>query len=125
MLILGFAQHTVLRVFNIFILYWGVHRAIVTTKHTKEKFKFLEGYKVGLQTGAFVTLLFSLAIIIFHLFNSSFTDQILLNGQIENAGTIFQVVGVIAIEAIGSTFICTYASMQWLKEPRLKQQKIR
>jgi hypothetical protein len=97
----------------------------VTVKHSADNFQFLEGYKVGLQTGVLITILFSLAILIFHILNSSFTDQILLNGQIESAGTIFQVVGVIAIEAIGSTFLCTYASMQWLKEPRLKKHKAR
>jgi hypothetical protein len=123
MLMVGVAEHTSLRVLNMLILYWGIHQAIAAFKKDKGKSGYLTSFAVGIKTGFLTTVMFSVAILLFNIIDAPFIDKIIISGSLEGAGSIFEVIGIISIEAIGSTVVCTYVSLQWLKTPRLQQQK--
>ncbi len=119
MRVLGLAEHTTLRLFNFVILFIGVYKSISTFKDlTTTDFTYFRGLLFGMKTVLFTAFLFVGAIFLYYAFDPSFVDELLIKGRISGSASIFGLVGVILIEAIGSGFMSVFMCMQYLKNPQ-------
>ena len=118
MLLLGLAENTMLRVFNFVILFTGVYKSISMFKEViGTEFNYFRGLIMGVKTTLFTAFFFVGAILVYYAFAPSFIDGLLSQGQISGSGSMFGLIGVILIEAIGSGFMSSFMCMQYLKNP--------
>tara|TARA_B100000809_G_C15129222_1_gene527648 strand:+ start:2026 stop:2493 length:468 start_codon:yes stop_codon:yes gene_type:complete len=114
---IGLADNPLFRIFNFGILFMGIFKSISTFKDILgEDFTYFRGLIMGIKTALFTAFLFSASILVYYLFDAPFIDQLLIEGRISGAGSIFGLIGVILIEAIGSGFISSFMCMQYLKK---------
>lgn len=115
--IFNLETHTVLSAFNAVIYGIGIYYAIVSYKRSKEKFKFEKGFQVGLYSGFFATILFTIvmAIYMYHL-NTSFAETILEGWKTNyNNGPSVLLISILVM-GFSTSFILSFAFLQLLKE---------
>ena len=113
---IGLAGNPFFRLFNFGILFVGVFQSISVFKDILgEEFTYFRGLVMGAKTALFTSFLFCGSILVYYMFDAPFVDQLLIEGRISGAASIFGLLGVILIEAISSGFISSFMSMQYLK----------
>ena len=73
---------------------------------------------MGVKTGLFIALLFTVLILIYYMFDAPFVNRVLLEGHISGYNSIFALVGVLFIEVLGFTCLGSFMSMQYLKNAK-------
>lgn len=116
---LGLAENTTLRVFNFVILFGGVYKSIATFKEIiGGEFNYFRGLIMGIKTTLFTAFFFAAGILVYHAIYPVFIDSILADGRIGGSTSVFGLIGVILIEAIGSGFMSSFMCMQYLKNSK-------
>jgi cytochrome c oxidase assembly factor CtaG len=118
--LLGLTHITELRALNAFIMFAGAFLAIRKFRDKKfnYSFNYLMGIGTGFAVGMITAVLFSVFVIAYLFLNPEFTEAIMA-GQSNNTYLNELTLGmVIFIEAMGSSFIFSLVSMQWLKQDK-------
>jgi hypothetical protein len=116
MQVIGLAENTVLRSLNMIILFLGVFYGLRAQKnHNRSQFSYIKGLLNGIKIGGLVSLFLALSITIYYLIAPNFINLILSEGSVASNGSFAQLVGIISIECIFSSFLCSYAAMQYLR----------
>jgi hypothetical protein len=122
--LLGFADNYALRFLNGIIMFIGVFLSIKKYKDSKESpLKYLNGLGIGLQTSAYVTIMFVLCVLIYGSIDPEFISRVIENKAFLGATNIYIIAAITALEAAGSGFIISLASMQYLKESRATEEE--
>lgn len=106
--------------FNVVITLLGIYEAIRLKKLEDYKsFSYGEGFKTGLITGSFATLLFT----VFFLFYSTEIAPDFLSRLLDKLGGVFRIdIGlitfIVAIMGLTTTVVSTFTVMQLLKKSR-------
>ncbi|MGJ5642689.1 DUF4199 domain-containing protein [Formosa sp. S-31] len=106
------------RVLNGIVVTFGIFSAIRDYKEEfYDEFTYVNGFKVGLITGFFSTLLFSffMAIYLFHL-DPGFKDMLLRDWfhNVNQGGGIL--IFILILEGFSSSVVITLANMQYFKK---------
>lgn len=115
--LLGLHQYPILSAANGAIIGAGIFFAIKNFKTKHKKFKYQDGFLLGLFTGGLATILFSvfMAIYIFQL-DQQFAEAILENWNLNfNKGSLILIISLI-IMGFATTFVLTLSFMQLLKD---------
>lgn len=113
---LGLADNTYLRGLNLIILFVGIYSGLSAFKVSKRsKFSYINGLLMGIKIGALTTLMLSVSIFLYYMIDPTFLNEVIYSRSIAQEQSIFSVIGIIAIECLGSGVLCSYASMQSLR----------
>ncbi len=120
MKVLGLIHITELRALNAFIMFAGAFLAIKRFKDGdfQYKFNYLAGIGTGMAVGMITAILFSLFVVAYLFLDPAFTVTILAKFPDNAYMNQLTLAMVIFIEAMGSSFLFSFASMQWLKDDK-------
>jgi hypothetical protein len=115
--LLGLHQYPVLSAANGAIIGAGIFFAIKDYKASHKKFKYQDGFQLGLFTGGLATVLFAvfMAFYIFQL-DQQFANSILDSWNLNfNKGSLILIISLV-IMGFATTFVLTLSFMQLLKD---------
>lgn len=106
-----------LRFFNLAIIAIGVYKSVdALFKNDQQNFNYLSGIGIGVMTSIFIAVLFTTSASTYLLLDATFLLEI---QNTEAQGEFFTEVTtpiLIFIESFAFSLLCTFASMQWLKQ---------
>ncbi len=112
----GLAGNTYLRSLNLIILFTGIFMGL--TKYKKEfrsKFSYINGLLMGIRIGCVTMLMLASSIFLYYLIAPEFIDSLLASKTITGTNSLPSLIGIISIECLSSSILCSYASMQYLR----------
>ncbi|MEQ8906586.1 DUF4199 domain-containing protein [Ekhidna sp.] len=120
MKLLGLIHITELRALNAFIMFTGAFLAIKRFRDGdfQYKFNYLAGIGTGMAVGMITAILFSFFVVVYLFLDPVFTTNILADFPDNTFMNQLTLAMVIFIEAMGSSFIFSFVSMQWLKDDK-------
>ena len=120
MQLLGLTHITELRALNAFIMFAGAFLAIKRFRDKKfnYSFNYLMGIGTGFAVGMITAFLFSLFVVAYLFLNPAFTQTIISSYQSNAFLNELTLSMVIFIEAMGSGFLFSFISMQYLKQDK-------
>lgn len=115
--LVGLHKYPILSAANGLIFGYGIFSALKNYKRSADGFKYQDGFQVGLFTGGFATIIFTvfMAVYIFQI-DSQFAEAVLDSWNLNmNKGSLILVISLF-IMGFSTTFVLTLAFMQLLKE---------
>jgi hypothetical protein len=113
----GLHTITVLSAFNGVIFGFGIFQSIKSYKDLHKNFKYEKGFRTGLMSGFFASVVFGIvmAIYIYHI-DADFSNHVMNDWNLELNNASFVLVVSVIIMGLATSFILTLAFMQLLKE---------
>ncbi len=115
--LLNLHQYPILSAANGLIIGAGIFFALKKYKSSQERFKYQNGFQLGLFTGSIATIVFSIfmAVYIFQI-DTEFAKAVLDSWHLNlNKGSLILIMSFV-ITGFATTFILTLSFMQLLKE---------
>lgn len=113
----GLHTITVLSAFNGVIFGFGIFQSIKSYKELHKNFKYEKGFRTGLMSGVFASVVFGIvmAIYIYHI-DGDFANHVLNDWNLEVNNASFVLLVSVFIMGLATSFVLTLAFMQLLKE---------
>lgn len=113
----GLHTITVLSAFNGVIFGFGIFQSIKSYKDLHKNFKYEKGFRTGLMSGVFASVVFGIvmAIYIYHI-DADFALHVMNDWNLDVNNASFVLLVSVIIMGLATSFILTLAFMQLLKE---------
>lgn len=113
----GLHTITVLSAFNGVIFGFGIFHSIKTYKDSHKNFKYQKGFRTGLMSGVFASVVFGIVmtIYIYHI-DAEFANHVMNDWNLDINNASFVLAVSVVIMGLATSFILTLAFMQLLKD---------
>ena len=112
----GLADNTYLRSLNLVILFTGIFMGLIKYKKDfRPKFSYINGLLMGIRIGFVTMIMLASSIFMYYLIAPDFINSLLASKTITGINSLPSLVGIISIECLSSSILCSYASMQYLR----------